>query len=52
VDRAIGNKWLVTRGLAVGDRVIVEGSQKVRPGMPVKAVPAGANPQGAAGQGR
>jgi len=52
VDRAIGNKWLVTRGLSAGDRVIVEGSQKVRPGMPVKAVPAGANPQGAAGQGR
>lgn len=39
VDRAIGNKWLVTGGLAVGDRVIVEGLQKIRPGMTVKAVP-------------
>ena len=28
----IGDKWLVTSGLAEGDRVIVEGLQKVRPG--------------------
>ncbi len=39
LDRAIGNKWLVTKGLAPGDRLIVEGSMKVRPGDPVKAVP-------------
>jgi membrane fusion protein, multidrug efflux system len=39
VDRAIGDKWLVTSGLKPGDRVIVEGSQKVRPGTSVKAVP-------------
>lgn len=39
VDRAIGTKWLVLGGLAAGDRVIVEGLQKVRPGMAVKAVP-------------
>jgi len=39
VDRAIGNKWLVTAGLASGDRIIVEGGQKIRPGMTVKAVP-------------
>ncbi len=39
VDRAIGDKWLVTKGLAVGDQVIVEGSQKVRPGASVKVVP-------------
>ena len=38
VDRAIGDKWLVSSGLAPGDRVIVEGSQKVRPGASVKAV--------------
>lgn len=38
-DRAIGNKWLVSSGLEPGDRVIVEGLQKVRPGMPVKTVP-------------
>jgi len=39
VDRAIGDKWLVTKGLAAGDQVIVEGLQRVRPGTPVKAVP-------------
>ena len=39
VDRAIGDKWLVTSGLKPGDRVIVEGIQKVRPGASVKVVP-------------
>ncbi|MFB3902039.1 MAG: efflux RND transporter periplasmic adaptor subunit [Acidobacteriota bacterium] len=41
VDRAIGDKWLVTGGLVVGDRVIVEGLQRVRPGTTVHAVPYG-----------
>ena len=36
-DRAIGHDWLVTAGLADGDRVITEGVQKVRPGMTVVA---------------
>jgi membrane fusion protein (multidrug efflux system) len=39
LDRAMGDKWLVSAGLQEGDRVIVEGMQKVRPGAPVKAVP-------------
>ena len=39
LDRAIGNQWLVSSGLAAGDRLIVEGMQKVRPGTVVKAVP-------------
>ena len=39
LDRAIGNKWLVSSGLAPGDRVIVEGLQRVRPGATVRAVP-------------
>jgi membrane fusion protein (multidrug efflux system) len=38
VDRAIGDKWLVTNGLKAGDRVIIEGMQKVKPGIVVKAV--------------
>ncbi len=42
VDRAMGNKWLVTSGLAPGDRVIIEGIQKVRPGASVKVVAFGA----------
>jgi membrane fusion protein, multidrug efflux system len=41
LDRAIGDKWLVSAGLAPGDRVIVEGTQRVRPGAPVKQVPFG-----------
>ncbi len=41
LDRAIGDQWLVSSGLAPGDRVIVEGMQKVRPGVPVKEVPLG-----------
>ena len=39
LDRAIGDQWLVSSGLSAGDRVIVEGGQKVRPGTAVKAVP-------------
>jgi membrane fusion protein, multidrug efflux system len=41
VDRTIDDKWLVTSGLQAGDKVIVEGSQRVRPGATVKAVPFG-----------
>jgi membrane fusion protein (multidrug efflux system) len=39
LDRAIGDRWLVASGLSPGERVIVEGVQKVRPGSTVKAVP-------------
>lgn len=39
LDRAIGDKWLISQGLSVGDQIIIEGIQKVRPGMPVKAIP-------------
>jgi len=38
VDRTIGDKWLVSSGIAEGDRVIIEGIQKVRPGASVKIV--------------
>jgi membrane fusion protein (multidrug efflux system) len=39
LDRAIGSQWLVSSGLTFGDRVIVEGIQKVRPGAIVKVLP-------------
>ena len=39
LDRAIGDKWLVSAGLAPGDRLIVEGLLMLRPGTPVKATP-------------
>ncbi len=36
-DRIVGDKWLVTKGIEAGDRVIVEGLQKTAPG--AKVVP-------------
>ncbi len=39
LDRAIADRWLVTKGLAPGDQLIVEGLQRVRPGDAVHAVP-------------
>jgi membrane fusion protein (multidrug efflux system) len=36
-DRAIGDRWLVTKGLKAGDKLIVEGLNKIGPGMPVHA---------------
>jgi membrane fusion protein (multidrug efflux system) len=40
VSRTIGDKWLIESGLMAGDRVIVEGLQKVQPGMPVEVTEA------------
>lgn len=40
VSRAVGNDWLVTSGLNPGDRLIVEGTLKVQPGLVVKPVAA------------
>jgi membrane fusion protein (multidrug efflux system) len=36
----IGNGWVVDSGLKAGDRVVVEGVIRVRPGAPVRPVPA------------
>lgn len=36
-SQAIGDKWLITSGLKAGEKVIVSGLQKVRPGVTVKA---------------
>ncbi|NJC87119.1 MAG: efflux RND transporter periplasmic adaptor subunit [Desulfuromonas sp.] len=46
VARTVGDSWLVSEGLKAGDRVILEGIQKARPGTVVKAVPFGAPPSG------
>lgn len=40
--QAIGDKWLVTAGLKSGDKVIVTGLQKIRPGVQVKVEEASA----------
>jgi membrane fusion protein (multidrug efflux system) len=34
-----GEQWIIENGLAAGDRVIVDGGQKARPGGPVRPVP-------------
>ena len=39
VVRTVGDSWLVSDGLKAGDRVILEGLQKARPGSTVKAIP-------------
>jgi membrane fusion protein (multidrug efflux system) len=49
-----GNDWFITRGLAPGDTVVVDGMVKLSPGAPVKIVDTktaseSANPRGAAG---
>jgi membrane fusion protein (multidrug efflux system) len=51
VDRTVGTKVVVTKGLRPGEQIIVEGSQKAPPGSVVKPVPfAPASPTAAANQ--
>ncbi len=38
-DRLDGSDWIVSNGVAPGDRVIVSGLQRAQPGQPAKAVP-------------
>jgi membrane fusion protein (multidrug efflux system) len=52
LDRDMGDKWLVSSGLAPGDRVVVEGMQKVRPGASVKVVSLDAGGKDGAESGR
>ncbi len=46
LERAIEDKWLVTKGLAPGDKVIVEGLLMLRPGTVVQVAPFGERPEG------
>jgi membrane fusion protein (multidrug efflux system) len=46
----VGNDWIISSGLADGDKVIVDHLQMVQPGMPVAAQPANAAPS-APGEG-
>jgi membrane fusion protein, multidrug efflux system len=53
LDRAIGDKWLLSAGLSPGDPLIVEGLMMLRPGTVVKATPfkePQAGPESPAGQ--
>ena len=38
ISRAMGNSWLVSSGLSAGERVIIEGMQKVKPGASVSVI--------------
>jgi membrane fusion protein (multidrug efflux system) len=49
--RAVGNQWLVSGGLKVGDRLIVEGLQRVRADQTVTPVAAGAKAPGRGASG-
>jgi membrane fusion protein (multidrug efflux system) len=44
VAQSLGENWVVTSGLQAGERVIIEGLQRVRPGAPVQADEAGSVP--------
>ena len=44
VNTTVGDKWLVDGGLKAGDKLIVEGLQKIKPGSQVKAVELGSQP--------
>ena len=56
-ERAVGDRWLIASGLKAGDKLIVEGLNKIGPGMPVHATEMGAAgsgsgaPPAAAGSG-
>lgn len=39
VTRTLGDRWLIESGLSAGDRLVVEGTSKVRPGQRVNPVP-------------
>ncbi len=52
VGQTVGDSWLVTGGLNPGERVIVEGLQKVHPGADLKPVPAGSPPPAAPAGGQ
>ncbi len=50
VGRAIGDQWLVLEGLAAGDRIVIDGLQKIREGAEVTTVPAAAGGAGGAAE--
>jgi membrane fusion protein (multidrug efflux system) len=39
VDRAIGNEWLVNKGVSASDQIVMEGGDQLKAGMQVQAVP-------------
>lgn len=50
-SQVVNESWLISSGLSAGDQVIVDGLQKVRPGVPVKPVSVEARVSGPESQG-
>jgi membrane fusion protein (multidrug efflux system) len=48
----IGDRWIIEQGLKPGDRVIVEGLQKARPGSVVAPKPYKASPSAGSHSGK
>jgi RND family efflux transporter MFP subunit len=46
VGDRVGSQWIITDGLKPGERVVVEGAQRLRPGMPVNPKPYGGESKG------
>ena len=46
VGERVGSQWIIENGLKVGERVVAEGVQKVRPGTQVNPKPFGADSKG------
>lgn len=46
--QVVGDSWLIDAGLAAGERIVVEGLQKIRPGAEIRPVEAGSAPPVAA----
>jgi membrane fusion protein, multidrug efflux system len=44
-ERVIDNEWLITKGLSAGERIVVDGLQKIQPGAEVRAVAAADGPK-------
>jgi membrane fusion protein (multidrug efflux system) len=38
-ERTVGDQWLVANGLAAGDKLVIEGLGKIKPGDKVRPVP-------------
>jgi membrane fusion protein (multidrug efflux system) len=44
VGERVGQMWIIDSGVRAGERVVVEGVQKVKPGIQVKIIPSPAAP--------
>jgi membrane fusion protein (multidrug efflux system) len=51
VGDRVDNRWIIAKGLNAGDRVVVEGVQRMRNGLQVNAKPFNVENQGSANQG-